>query len=354
MVCKIICSLDFLFFFIKEKERLTLLLLLAMTRYYYIENLIEFDVNEELVIDNNLTLKVAPKEEKAVLKQLLLKFGRVLFDFNLHDYRIKKRLSIGGANFEKREEEDLRYFVVEHKDSDDYDLNITRALLLMEKGFFVPFAFTNIPQSQFGLSIKYPFEELCAYTYFTDKNFELNFNKNRLKLKSFTENDRTEFLQIRSILNKFNNKKDNFIQISKALDDYFKINEISNNSVFKIICYIACFELLLVNSTIGKLRSISNQLQTKLNILNNKFANPIVISNHIKGPDTLNLGIVMSIIYKYRSSIAHGDFLDFNKKLKILDKISEYDILQFLHIVLRETVLLSIKEPELINGLRNS
>jgi len=322
-----------------------------MSIYYYIENLIDFDVNTELEIDEGLVLKLAPKEQQDLINQFVLKFGIVPFDFNLHKYKIEKRLSSGGARLKKRSEDDYRYFVLEHSNTSNYNLFFSRAFLLMEKEFFIPFGFAKGPKnSQIGVSIKYSFEELCAYTYYNDQNIEF---KNKVsEVKKFNQNDKAEFLHLMSNLKTFDKKRASFPHISKALDDYFKINEISDNSVFKAVCYIACLELLLVDTAMDKLKSINKQLQTKLNLLNNRFEKPIIVSNHIKGPDTLNLGIVMGIIYNYRSSIAHGDFLDFEKKLKVLEKISSEDILIFLRTILRKTILFAIEEPELIRDLK--
>ncbi|MFD0797618.1 hypothetical protein ACFQZJ_09110 [Maribacter chungangensis] len=330
-----------------------------MSAYYYIENLIDFDVQKELEITEGLVLKAASKEQIGILKRLLVKFGNVPFDFNLHEYRVTKKLESGGANVEKRKDDDIRYFVLEHSIGHHYNLFFAKALLLMEKEFFVPFGFAKGPEnSEIGLSIKYSFEELSAYTYFNDKNI-INYNNDTSQFypkiwdsKNFNQNDKIEFLKNLDLLKKFETVKENFPHISKALDDYFKTSEISNNSVFKIVSYIACLELLFVDGSMDKLKSINLQLQSKLNLINNRLTKPVLVEEYIKGPDTLNLGNVMGIIYNYRSSIAHGDFIDFEKRLKVLEKVSIIDILKFLRIILRKSILFALKEPDLIRDLK--
>ncbi|TXN35711.1 hypothetical protein FVB32_14150 [Flagellimonas hymeniacidonis] len=328
-----------------------------MAAYYYIEDLIDFDVNTELEIEEGLVLKVAPEEQLELLKRLLVQFGVIPFDFSLHEHRVKKRLESGGANLEKRKNDDFRYFVLEHSIGNHYDLNFAKALQLMDKDFFVPFGFAK--SSEIGVSIKYSFEQLSAHTYFIDKNI-INFDAQRSQFypkkwdaKSFTTEDKAQFLKNLQLLRNFERIKDDYIHISKALDDFFKINEISNNSVFKIVSYIACLELLLVDNGMDRLKSINMQLQSKVNLINNRLDTPIIVSDFFKGPDSLDLGTVIGKIYNYRSSIAHGDILDFEKKLKVLEKVSYYDVLRFLRIILKQTVLFALQEPQMVTDLKS-
>ena len=262
-----------------------------MPAYYYIENLVDFDVNEELKIEDGLVIKAANQEQIAILKSLLIKFGKVPFDFNLHEYKVKKRLESGGAEVERRTDADFRYFILEHSVGNHYDLFYAKGLLLMEKEFFVPFGFAKGPKnSEIGLSIKYPFEELSAYTYFNDRsiiNFDAESSQFHPKIwdsgRSFNQADKKEFLEKLDLLRTFENVKGDFPHISKAVDDYFKISEISNNSVFKVVSYIACLELLFVDGSMEKLKSINLQLQSKLNLINNRLKNPINLEKYIKG-----------------------------------------------------------------------
>lgn len=174
----------------------------------------------------------------------------------------------------------------------------------------------------------------------------------RPKPLNFEEFDDEEILKNLTLLKKFDKIKHDFPHINKCLNDFFLLQEISDYSVFKIIGYISCLELLLVDSTQEKLKSINAQLQTKLNLLNNQFKEPILFSNYIKGPDALTLGKVMETIYNYRSTIAHGDFLDFKKKLQILERVSEQDILDFIREVLKKCLIYSLENPQLIKDLK--
>jgi hypothetical protein len=317
---------------------------------FFIDNIIHFDINKKEEIIKNVFLRIATKEEQSIIKRLLVKFGRPqdIFDFDYHEYKSKNPNNFQGS-LKKRNEDDFRYFVLEELNSEKYNLILPKAFFLTEKEFFSPFGFFKTKKG--GLSIKYSFEELSVFSYYNDINMTFGDRPKNLT-KSFDKTDKEQVEKNISLLNNFETIKDDFPIIDKALTDFFKISEISNNSVFKVVSYFACLELLLVNSNMENLKPIKFQLETKLNLLNNRFEKPINILNYIKGPDTLTLGNVMKIIYAYRSSIAHGDFIDFTKKLHLLEKASMSDILIFLRIVLKNTILFSLKEPELVRDLK--
>ena len=320
-----------------------------MSIVYYIEDLIEFNINEEFPIKENLILKSASFKSQSTIKAILDRF--IKNPFGSVNHESNRLLKTDNHNLAESEKDRPKYFVLESKNTRHFNLFIPRALLLIEKEFFCPFIFSpGNKGGLFGVVVKYSFGELSAFTYYNDK--DLLFTPRKWDVKSFTSQDYKELIETLNALEKFDNVKDEFPYISKALEDYFKISELSDNSVFKVVSYIACLELLLVDNSMDKLKSINLQIQTKLNLVNNRLMKPIVVSEYIKGPDTLNLGIVIGIIYNYRSSIAHGDFLDFNKKLKILEAVSMDDILKLLRLILRKTILFSLNEPELIRDLK--
>lgn len=317
---------------------------------FFIDDIIQFDTNQEIEITENILLRLATKEEKIIIRDTLKRFGRFadIFSFDYHEYESSNSPRFGGK-LKKREEIDHRFCVVEEKNSTKYNLTIPKAFLLTEKDYFSPFGFSILKTG--GVSYKYSFDELCTFSYYNDINMVFNGNKGFL-MKSFEEEDRLQVANNLKLLNEWSTREDNFPIITKALNDFFNLNEISNNSVFKFISYFACLEMLVVNGGIENLKPIKIQLENKFNLLNNRFKNPIQIEKYIKGPDTLTLGNVIKIMYNYRSSIAHGDFIDFQKKLKIIEKTSTEDLLNLLRITLKKTILFSLQEPELIRDLK--
>ena len=324
---------------------------------YYIEDLIELSVDVEIDLGLNLRIRVATTEEQAIIKSLISGFGYSprleVACYRFHEYSIKKRLPEGGVELKKRNEKDFRYFVLEEiEKTGQYNQAYAKALLLTDKEFFIPFGFARMTNPEGGISIKYSFDsELSANTYFNDKNIVMVERKPEFP-KDFTDDDKDQASNNLVLLNDFDKIKENYPYVNKALDDFFKISEISNHSVFKIVTYFACLELLLVDTNFDKLKSIRLQLESKLDLLNNRIDEPVLVSDYIKGPDTLTLGKIIGIAYNYRSSIAHGDFVDFEKKLQIFSKTSTMDILIFLRTVLKRIIIFALKEPQLITDLK--
>ncbi len=325
--------------------------------YYFIENLTEIDPNEEIKILEYLVLKNIPDNLLLSLKNNIKQFisQRRLpqnfkneFPNTFHEFEKIKDILPNGIHTKQRRKEDFRYLVLEETNSKIFNLIYPNAFSLAEKDYFIPFAFSNYDN---GIGIKVSFSELCIFTYYNDLSVIQPLRKKQ-NPNSFSENDLKEVIEYINLLNEFEKIKENFPSINKSLKDFFLIREVSDYSVFKIVSYIACLEMLLVNDSQERLKSITVQLQTKLNLLNNQFEKPILISDYIKGPDTLNLGNVIEVFYKYRSSIAHGNFLDFKKKLQLLEAVSENEIFKFIRTVLKKSLIYALKNPELVRDLK--
>ena len=317
---------------------------------YFIDDIIFFETNDKIEISNNLYLRIATEKERNAIKFLLKKFGRFsdIFSFDYHEYNSSHTPSFHGK-LEERPENDKRYCIVEDENSSDHNSIIPNAFLLAEQNFFSPFNFKITKNG--GPWWKYCFGELSTFSYYNDINMAFDKGESFL-MKSFNEEDRLQVNINVSLLNHWNFKKDNFPIINKTLNDFFKLNEISDKSVFKIISYFACLEMLVVNNGKENLKPIKIQLENKINLLNGRFKKPIEISKFIKGPDTLTLGNALKVIYTYRSAIAHGDFIDFRKKLQIIEYTSTVQILNLLRITLKNALLYSLEEPELIRDLK--
>jgi hypothetical protein len=326
---------------------------------YYIEDLIELEVDSKIKIGENLVIRSASFEEQNTIKSLVSRFGYTPghepFFFRYHESAIVERLSSGGVKLKTRPQKDYRYFVLDEIKSTEQDKQIyAKAFLLTDKEFFIPFGFAKMTNPLGSIAIDYSFDsELSSHSYFYDKN-KIDFDANPpLHLpKDFTNNDKTQIEYNLSLLKDFNKIKEEYLFINKALEDFFKTMEISNHSTFKIVSYFACFESLLVNIDFDRLKSIRSQLESKLDLLNNQFKSPIDVFDYIKGPDTLSLGKVVGVAYNYRNSIAHGNFIDFEKKLEIFSKTSKIDILSFLRNVLKKVLIFSLNDPQLITDLK--
>jgi hypothetical protein len=59
---------------------------------------------------------------------------------------------------------------------------------------------------------------------------------------------------------------------------------------------------------------------------------------------------VIEKLYSFRSSIAHGEMSDFNEKYSLLEDPNLAK--EFLYLLVREALKLSLREPQLINDLK--
>ena len=320
---------------------------------YYIENLIELDVDIEIEIGLNLRIRAATSEEQNVIKSFISAFGLSRILGVAYDGLYKHVVEKEKVHLKKGLGQDFRYFVLEEMEKTGiYNPNYAKALFLADKEFFIPFGFDLKDYPRGGVSLKYSFDsELSAYTYFNDKNTNIIERGSEFSIE-FTDEDKFQVLDNLTLLNEFEKKKEDYPYIKKALDDFFKMIEISNRSVFKIIQLFACLELLLLDGKLAKPKSSALQLESKLDLINNRIGNPVMVSEFIDVPDSFTMGKLIGITHEYKSSIAHGDFLDFERKLQISNKISELDILILARKVLKSIIIFALKEPQLITDLK--
>jgi hypothetical protein len=138
--------------------------------------------------------------------------------------------------------------------------------------------------------------------------------------------------------------------IKSALDDFLAIGGISNQSPFKIISYFSILEQLI--TTIDNDKRISSQLSKKIQFLeNNEFAEKTDYKSFFKGPDSNNLETIVSLLYRYRSDIAHGNPIDFDQKLRVL-KNQRGNLHLFLRELVKKVLLVALEKPGFILGLK--
>lgn len=322
-----------------------------MAFYYFLPDLTELDIKQTIQLTNNFIIRSATEIERMEILKYLERFksrNYMIPSSTYQDFSLIEVTKEGGRRIERRHESDLRYFLIENV-KNEIDYNLPRALLLIENEFFVPFVF-----NMRGV-IAYCLGELSVGVYYNDIDIIMIPNglqemRKPYLPKSFCDKDISQFIELHSLIEKFNYKKHQ--NISKSIDDFCAINEISDYSTFKVVSCFACIELLIVNGGKDRINSISSQLEGKLNLLNNLFVDKINITEFIKGPDTLTLGKVIRLIYDYRSSIAHGNLVDFSRKLSVLSKVSIHEIINLLRLVIKKIIYLALKEPQLIDDLK--
>lgn len=137
------------------------------------------------------------------------------------------------------------------------------------------------------------------------------------------------------------------LELKEVVLGFFNLNLFTQNNRFKSLGKFALIESLITHAPRDSGDSITKQICSKVQLLNNRFSKPIDTKLFFKEG---NLETVLKKIYAFRSSIAHGNKINFERDLKILE--SETKVNQFIDILLRRLIIQKMKEPLLINDLK--
>ena len=185
---------------------------------------------------------------------------------------------------------------------------------------------------------KIVYSELC-----NDKFPQTIINRDSIK----------EFKMLWELFLKFGEDYNNFVRIDKVLKDFMDLKQIHRESSFKFLGYFSILEYLLTHNK-GKNQansSITFQLQNKLKLLNNRFDIPINHFEYFNIPDSISFEKLVEKLYSFRSDIAHGSIPDFEKELTVL-KNQQTNAFNFIHELTRKVIIQYLKEPYLIDDLK--
>lgn len=275
-------------------------------------------INEVQITDKHF-LKKANEEQVLMIKKDLFSTGNE--NFYLMNFE-----SVGHTISPYYE--DWNYWIVEHNETSS---NIELALLLSTSNLFSLF------------------EKLGKNGMSNHKNGFHNFIADhtvRDNVKEISQADGIEIQEIYRLLQDFDKERDIYTYISKALSDYRNLQAIPRENPFYILAMFAILEALLVHNSQSV--PIGHQLRSKLGLLNNRFEHPI---NFFEFFGNVSFKKVIDTLYKYRSDVAHGDFSDFNGELQLL--VDPDNVSKIIHRILKATLKQAIKEPQLIEDLKN-
>jgi hypothetical protein len=194
-------------------------------------------------------------------------------------------------------------------------------------------------------------EVVKTYTsHFVFSVFYANIKSLNYPTKTLTKNLVKDLRSTIEIVSKFKNTYCNkFKTIDKAFEDFLNLNEIPTVSPFRVLGYFAILEILLIKNG-GD--SITNQLKNKISLINNRMESEICIGDYFS--DTPKLSTIIAKLYNLRSQIAHGSFVDF-KEFHIKPKGEpSISIPEFIYSeILKKVLIHAMKEPQLIDDLRN-
>jgi hypothetical protein len=138
--------------------------------------------------------------------------------------------------------------------------------------------------------------------------------------------------------------------ILDAIDFYRQSDAIYDEVKIKTLEYFALIELLLTHNPVDKGDSLTRQLVAKTKLIINRFEAETNLK-YFFGETTATLATIISKMYTLRSAVAHGNTIDFTKDLVVLKNQESAN--NFLTYLLENTILLSLKEPQLIKDLKD-
>lgn len=307
--------------------------------YFFLGENLKSKVSEEVILFNKFQLKRPDKSQKDFLKIFIEKNYGILTSnspFIKYEYEADESLK------SKLKAVD-NFWIVEHP-YEKMPWFVCPILGLSSLNLTVLLEWQVLKNGPVYLSIDSLLSKVFYHDYEKLKNHFLIIDQPYIE----------ELKSIEDIFKNYISHSKNPLEFKKILDDFNSLKEISIDSPFRFLCYFSILESLLTHN---KQRSASNttiafQLQTKLNLLNNRFESPIDYRRYFKVPDTVSFELIIEKLYHYRSDIAHGNASDFDKDLFIL-KGKVGDALKFIHEVTRNVILLALKEPHLVKDLKN-
>lgn len=319
--------------------------------YLFIGDLIDVPNTLPLNLFEDYYLQKASANQKSVIKKFIKNYIDVL-DFNINKYESSYNQNAhGGIEVYSLEESSWNYLVIEHTQQKAKEqLQVILSLSPLDLTILFESIDMRINTGvEMGVSGILQPPQLRILNYFHDNRFT-GFSPPERKV--ITPHSLIELERLNTLVSGFDKEK--FPLIDKAIKDYICIKDISESSPFKVLSCFSVLELLLTTykPRTSSDSSLSNQLQKKINLLNNQFADKIDIQFYFKGSDSNTLGTIMEKLYQYRNDIAHGNIGNFEMDLKIL-KNQQNNILPFMLNLLKKILITSLEKPQLISDLKD-
>lgn len=306
-------------------------------QYYYlfVGDLITTPNRESLEIFEGVKLKIAPKLIKEEIKGMIP--HREGGPCNLIEkYEFYKEDREGGGKYIIPLTDELQnYWIVEVNADIRIDTLFLKFALKLSK--------SNITTIYEGFVSK---KRLCRcdisrYDLYAYSALDL-FIEDEPKI--ITKENLHEIKCLYDLINNFDKEKYKYIW--KAISDFRRVEFIMYPE-FQYLSLISIIECLII--TDNSEESITKQFVKKSIFILKRLKKPIEIKDYFKNSD-IKLDKFLKLLYQYRSSIAHGDFPDFNGKLQ---EIKDTKILyNFLNDFVKELIVFAIEYPELISDIK--
>jgi hypothetical protein len=273
---------------------------------------------------------------KEPLRQMLGSIGGIepYFEANF-----KKQIdpnNPGTVNFHPIElsAKDWKYFIIEYKKGQNQPIiKLSQTFLLLDKEILLG------PEVLFKNSMTWP-----PRTYFLSKG-TIYLNED-----FYIEIADEDASLIRKTYEMLLAHDDKIFALTQRLGQLNQLYSLPLYSPLRILGYFALIESILVHKPepTDRFDSITKQITSKFNLLNNRFDKPIQYSAFFK--NNMKNDTTWKKLYQIRSQIAHGGEVNFKKDFP--DFKDQPNVLFFLHRVIKRLLYQSLLEPELLRDIK--
>ncbi|MBN2180547.1 MAG: hypothetical protein JW715_01440 [Sedimentisphaerales bacterium] len=162
--------------------------------------------------------------------------------------------------------------------------------------------------------------------------------------------EQDEIMKIGEIYDLYKKLPPKYQYIEHSIKNFDSLKRIPKKTELLTIGYFSIIETLITHAPRlnESLDSISHQIKNKLVLLRKRFERIIEYNSYFLNIKEKTL---WSLLYSYRSCIAHGGIPDFVNKFQNLK--SKEVVLDFLREIIKCLILYSLREPELMADLKN-
>lgn len=232
-----------------------------------------------------------------------------------------------------------RYRVVTMSDGPDETSLIDLAASLLPHSFELGFSFLRMNGSDHFGCRSHP---LMLSSFFLDLQL--------CRTNSVPKISSTELAEVAKNYHALKVASVNHLPIFKAINRFRDLRCLPRQSEMLVIGYFAIIESIIAHKPrlAESLDSINHQLRSKLVLLSKRFERPIDLQQRFAG---LAADPLWKQLYGYRSAIAHESNASPDSKYPALK--GRDNVLSFLNEVVKLLILLGLKDPVLLEDLKN-
>ena len=155
---------------------------------------------------------------------------------------------------------------------------------------------------------------------------------------------------IRELLTLYKDIDSRFMFVRRAIETFAALRRVSMRSELNVVGLFSIIESLITHAPrlTETLDSINHQITNKIVLLRKRYSRPVNVANYF---ETAGEDKIWKKLYSYRSSIAHGNAVEFSSDFRILR--DHGTVVLFLRDNVKELLTLALHEPEFLFDLRS-